>query len=312
MPIRGAPPSLIRLPQGCSFNPRCDFAKERCFVEEPMLRHVVGTEHRSACHFAEELADVDCGKGGTGARRDRRARSGAAGNRHDARRRVAVGPRPRQELPRARRRVRPRRSPPCRRCPACRSTSRRARRSASSGESGCGKSTTGRLVLRLLAPTSGSIVFDGRDLATLAAERAARGSATSADRVPGPVRLAQPAQDGRDDDRRSAARAPRHGQEQAAARVRELLTLVGLSPEHAIALPARVLRRPAPAGRHRQGAGARAGPHRARRAGVGARREHPGRRRQPARGAAGRASGWPTSSSPTTSRWCATSPIASP
>ncbi len=59
VPIRGAPPSLIRLPEGCSFNPRCDFAKERCFVEEPMLRHVVGTEHRSACHFAEELAAVE-------------------------------------------------------------------------------------------------------------------------------------------------------------------------------------------------------------------------------------------------------------
>jgi oligopeptide transport system ATP-binding protein len=32
------------------------------------------------------------------------------------------------------------------------------------GESGCGKSTTGRLVLRLLAPTSGSVRFMGEDL----------------------------------------------------------------------------------------------------------------------------------------------------
>ena len=29
------------------------------------------------------------------------------------------------------------------------------------GESGCGKSTTGRLVTRLLAPTAGKITFDG-------------------------------------------------------------------------------------------------------------------------------------------------------
>ena len=35
------------------------------------------------------------------------------------------------------------------------------------GESGCGKSTTGRLVLRLLAPTSGSICFDGRAIESL-------------------------------------------------------------------------------------------------------------------------------------------------
>jgi oligopeptide/dipeptide ABC transporter ATP-binding protein len=32
------------------------------------------------------------------------------------------------------------------------------------GESGCGKSTTGRLVLRLLAPTSGRIQFNGQDI----------------------------------------------------------------------------------------------------------------------------------------------------
>ncbi len=35
------------------------------------------------------------------------------------------------------------------------------------GESGCGKSTTGRLVLRLLDPTSGSVRFEGRELSIL-------------------------------------------------------------------------------------------------------------------------------------------------
>ena len=36
------------------------------------------------------------------------------------------------------------------------------------GESGCGKSTVARLVLRLIAPTAGAILFAGRDIATLA------------------------------------------------------------------------------------------------------------------------------------------------
>jgi oligopeptide/dipeptide ABC transporter ATP-binding protein len=35
------------------------------------------------------------------------------------------------------------------------------------GESGCGKTTVGRLVLRLIEPTSGSIMFDGTELTTL-------------------------------------------------------------------------------------------------------------------------------------------------
>ena len=35
------------------------------------------------------------------------------------------------------------------------------------GESGCGKTTTGRAILRLETPTSGEVIFEGRDLATL-------------------------------------------------------------------------------------------------------------------------------------------------
>jgi peptide/nickel transport system ATP-binding protein len=100
------------------------------------------------------------------------------------------------------------------------------------GESGCGKSTTGRMVVRLLAPTAGRIVFDGRDITGL------RGRALRPLRRELQIIFQDP----------YSSLNPRHtvgrivamplqvnGVEPAGGvkrRVQELLETVGLNPEH--------------------------------------------------------------------------------
>src|SRR5438067_10187414 len=39
------------------------------------------------------------------------------------------------------------------------------------GESGCGKTTTGRAILRLIEPTAGSVKFEGEEVTTMSANR---------------------------------------------------------------------------------------------------------------------------------------------
>ena len=56
------------------------------------------------------------------------------------------------------------------------------------GESGCGKSTTGRLVLRLMDPTAGSVRFKGEEIANLGKDDCAgcAGTCRSSSRTPTP------------------------------------------------------------------------------------------------------------------------------
>ena len=52
--IKGLPPSLTARPPGCSFNPRCRYARDRCRTDEPPLYELPGGR-RSACHYWEEV-----------------------------------------------------------------------------------------------------------------------------------------------------------------------------------------------------------------------------------------------------------------
>jgi peptide/nickel transport system ATP-binding protein/oligopeptide transport system ATP-binding protein len=105
------------------------------------------------------------------------------------------------------------------------------------GESGCGKSTTGRLLLDLITPTEGRVLFGGQDLTSLRGKRLAEARrrlqivfqdpySSLNPRMTVGATLGEPLRVhfGWDAERRNA-------------RVDELLRTVGLSPEHANRFP---------------------------------------------------------------------------
>jgi oligopeptide/dipeptide ABC transporter ATP-binding protein len=58
-PITGQPPSLIRLPSGCAFHPRCAYVMDRCLTEQPRLAPVGdGGNHVSACWLPVTAAGI--------------------------------------------------------------------------------------------------------------------------------------------------------------------------------------------------------------------------------------------------------------
>jgi oligopeptide/dipeptide ABC transporter ATP-binding protein len=58
-PIPGAPPSLVNLPPGCPFVPRCPYRIDICDDVEPELLQVDGLGHRAACHVSDVLRQED-------------------------------------------------------------------------------------------------------------------------------------------------------------------------------------------------------------------------------------------------------------
>ncbi|MCU1493375.1 MAG: transporter ATP-binding protein [Acidimicrobiaceae bacterium] len=58
-PIPGLPPSLLRVPTGCPFHPRCRYAMDRCVVDEPPMQEASGgAAHRSACWLPPDLVGL--------------------------------------------------------------------------------------------------------------------------------------------------------------------------------------------------------------------------------------------------------------
>ena len=98
------------------------------------------------------------------------------------------------------------------------------------GESGCGKTTTARLMLRLLDPTSGAIRFEGQDITKLSQRRLRPLRRQMRMIFQDPYSSLNPRKTvGQIVSEPFIVHGDKHN---ARARVRELISRVGLSPEH--------------------------------------------------------------------------------
>ncbi|RSM86985.1 ABC transporter ATP-binding protein [Kibdelosporangium aridum] len=58
-PIKGAPPSLMNLPSGCVFSPRCPLVIDDCHTGEPALMQTGQANHSARCIRWEHLAGIE-------------------------------------------------------------------------------------------------------------------------------------------------------------------------------------------------------------------------------------------------------------
>ncbi|MET9070041.1 ABC transporter ATP-binding protein [Streptosporangium sandarakinum] len=54
--IKGMPPNLLDMPQGCAFHPRCPYRQDDCVTDAPPL-YEIGPTRGSACHYWRKVLD---------------------------------------------------------------------------------------------------------------------------------------------------------------------------------------------------------------------------------------------------------------
>ena len=152
--IEGLPPNLLAPPAGCRFADRCPYRIEVCATEPPLLP--VEPEHLSACHRARELP-LAAAAAAQAADQTITANLSAQPNllavKHLAKHFTIQG---RGVLGGDARIVKA--------VDDVSFTIAKGETLGLVGESGCGKTTIGRVVLRLDDPTAGEIHYDGHDL----------------------------------------------------------------------------------------------------------------------------------------------------
>ena len=159
--IPGAPPDLTRPPRACRFAPRCRYVKDRCRQDEPLLLGET-PEHQFACFFPVGETEKTAGAAAAAPAPSEALRSVAAPSVSQAGPLLSV-----EHLVKD--------------FPVTKGVLQRRVGSVSAvadvsfsighgetfgmvGESGCGKTTIGRMIVGLEKPTSGAINFGGQDL----------------------------------------------------------------------------------------------------------------------------------------------------
>ena len=160
-PIPGQPPNLARVPQGCAFHPRCRFVTAECVAGVPPLVPAVdGIAHRHACVHADEVVAAV-------AQPREPAPPTPAAEAAGSARPMLVATDLATHFP-VRAGVLSRRTVGLvRAVDGVTLAVPEGSTLSLVGESGCGKSTVARSILRLQEPTSGTVEVAGRDVTAL-------------------------------------------------------------------------------------------------------------------------------------------------